>query len=264
VTALLEVTDLVVNYRRHRGVDGVSFTVAPGEVVGLVGESGSGKTTIGRAILGLVPVAAGTVIFGGRDITHAPRRMRRPLGAELQVIFQDPYGSLNPAVTVGASLLEALPPGTPRESARARLTELLERVGLPVSAAGEYPSRFSGGQRQRLAVARALMAGPRLVICDEPVSALDVSIQAQVLNLLAELRRELLLSYVFIGHDLDVVRFISDRILVLHRGRLVEEGPAEDVATSPWDPYTQALVAASPRLGDHIRKLRRRDAFNIQ
>ncbi len=239
---LLAIDDLRVSYRGNFAVSGVSFTIAPGEVVGLVGESGSGKTTIGRAILGLAPVRSGTIVFGGRDITRASRKLRRGL----QVVFQDPYGSLNPAVTVGASLLEALPPGTPRAVARARLAELLAEVGLPESAAAEYPGRFSGGQRQRLAIARALMAKPKLVICDEPVSALDVSVQAQVLNLLRSLRDRQSLSYLFIGHDLDVVRFMSDRILVLYRGRVLEEGPANAVATAPRHPYTQALVASAP------------------
>jgi oligopeptide/dipeptide ABC transporter ATP-binding protein len=247
---LLAVTDLRVEYRSHHraglAVSGVSFTIAPGEVVGLVGESGSGKTTIGRAILGLVPVQGGTVLFGGQDITSASRRARRALGSQIQVVFQDPYGSLNPAVTVGASLLEALAPGTPRAAGRARLAELLAGVGLPGSAAAEYPGRFSGGQRQRLAIARALMPRPKLVICDEPVTALDISIQAQVLNLLRSLRDELSLSYLFIGHDLDVVRFMSDQILVLYRGRVVEEGPAHLVAAEPRHPYTQALVASAP------------------
>jgi peptide/nickel transport system ATP-binding protein len=276
---LLEVSDLRVDYHsRHRtgpAVSGVSFTVAPGEVLGLVGESGSGKTTIGRAILGLVPVLGGTIRFGGQDITRARRSARRRLGTEMQVVFQDPYGSLNPAVKVGASLLEALPPGTSRAVGRERLEELLAKVGLPSSSAAEYPSRFSGGQRQRLAVARALMASPKLVICDEPVSALDVSIQAQMLNLLRELQGELSLSYLFIGHNLDVVRFMSDRIIVLHRGRVVEEGPADVIATAPSDPYTKALVAAVPRveaaLGGTIAQpkqelshnRRRRDAFSI-
>jgi len=246
---LLAVADLRVGYRGRMAVSGVTFSIAPGEVIGLVGESGSGKTTIGRAILGLAPVDGGTIMFGGQDITRARRPERRRLGSRIQVVFQDPYGSLNPAVTVGDSLLEALPSGTPRAAGRERLNELLGKVGLPESAAAEYPGRFSGGQRQRLAVARALMAGPELVICDEPVSALDVSIQAQVLNLLRSLRDELELSYLFIGHDLDVVRFMSHRILVLYRGQILEEGPADVVASAPRHPYTQALVASAPKLG---------------
>ncbi len=280
---LLAVSDLQVEYptghhSRHRtgpAVSGVSFTLASGEVLGLVGESGSGKTTIGRAILGLVPIQGGTIRFGGQDITRIRRGARRRLGTEIQVVFQDPYGSLNPAVKVGASLLEALPSSTSRAVGRERLAELLGKVGLPPSAADEYPSQFSGGQRQRLAVARALMAAPKLVICDEPVSALDVSIQAQVLNLLRELQGELSLSYLFIGHNLDVVRFMSDRIVVLRRGCVIEEGPAEVVATTPSHPYTKALVAAVPRveaaLGGTIaapeqelnHHRRRRDAFSI-
>lgn len=251
-TPLLTVSGLGVEYRTRRratvAVSDVSFTIGAGEVVGLVGESGSGKTTIGRALLGLVPVSAGTVGFGGRDITRAPRRVRRALGSELQVVFQDPYGSLNPAVTVGASLLEALPAGTDRRAGTARMEELLEKVGLPPDVARQYPGRFSGGQRQRLAVARALMPAPRLIVCDEPVSALDLSVQAQVLNLLRQLRDQLSLSYLFIGHDLDVVRFMSDRVIVLYRGRILEQGPSSIVAAKPRHPYTQALVASAPHL----------------
>jgi oligopeptide/dipeptide ABC transporter ATP-binding protein len=250
---VLDVRGLRVEYRTGRhavtAVDGVTFTVGTGESLGLVGESGSGKTTIGRAILGLVPPRQGTITLNGHDATTSSRRVRRRLAADRQVVFQDPYGSLNPALKVGISLLETLPAGTPARDARARMAEMLERVGLAVTAADEYPSRFSGGQRQRLAIARALMPLPKLVICDEPVSALDVSIQAQVLNLLRELQTDLGISYLFIGHNLDVVRFISDRMLVLYHGRVVEEGPAALLATSPRHPYTKALVAAAPRLG---------------
>jgi peptide/nickel transport system ATP-binding protein len=249
---LLRVSDLEVEFRARRrvvrAVAGASFEIAPGETLGLVGESGSGKTTIGRAILGLAPITGGTITFQGVDITHATRRERRRLATQLQAVFQDPYSSLNPAVKVGASLLEAIPPDHPRSQASERLADLLTRVGMTPSAADQYPNRFSGGQRQRLAVARALMASPSLVVCDEPVSALDVSIQAQVLNLLRDLQREFSLGYLFIGHDLDVVRFMSDRIVVLYRGRVLEEGPADVVARTPRSPYTQALVAATPHI----------------
>jgi peptide/nickel transport system ATP-binding protein len=249
---LLAVDGLEVEFHTRRrivrAVQGATFEIQAGETLGLVGESGSGKTTIGRAILGLVPVTGGAIRLHGRDITRATRRERRSLASELQAIFQDPYSSFNPALRVGASLLEAMPAGQPRSVARERMCDLLERVGLPPSAAEQYPSRFSGGQRQRLAVARALMATPSLIVCDEAVSALDVSIQAQVLNLLKQLQRDFSLSFLFIGHDLDVVRFMSDRIVVLYRGHVLEQGPADVVVRTPRSPYTQALLAATPRV----------------
>lgn len=248
---LLVVDDLRVQFRRRRGVvhavDGVSFEIGVGETLGLVGESGSGKTTIGRAILGLAPVHSGRIELKGNDITHASRRERRNIAHDLQAIFQDPYSSLNPALRVGASVLESAPSGQTQDQARERMEHLLVRVGLPASAAMQYPAEFSGGQRQRLAVARALMASPSLVVCDEPVSALDVSVQAQVINLLRDIQRDFGLSYLFVGHDLDVVRFMSDRIVVLYHGCVLEEGPADIVARAPRSPYTQALVAATPK-----------------
>ena len=250
--SLLRVRDLEVEFRTRRratrAVSGVSFDIAAGETLGVVGESGSGKTTIGRAILGLTPVTSGSIHLGSRDITHAGRRERRALASEIQAVFQDPYSSLNPARTVGASLREAAP-GQSRAAADRRAAELLHRVGLSPAALAKYPAQFSGGQRQRLAAARALMAAPRLVICDEPVSALDVSVQAQVLNLLRELQSELSLSYLFVGHNLDVVRFMSDRILVLYRGHVLEEGLATTVARTPRSPYTRTLVASTHPAG---------------
>ncbi|MFC4471742.1 ABC transporter ATP-binding protein [Streptomyces xiangluensis] len=250
--ALLNVRGLRVDYGRGRGavraVDDVSLSVAPGETVGLVGESGSGKSTIGRAIVGLTPVADGAITFDGEDITHARGGRRRELSASLQMVFQDPYSSLNPAKTVGATLVEPLLARReidPRERP-ALVRQALERVGLAPEAAGRYPAQFSGGQRQRIAIARALVASPRLVVCDEPVSALDLSIQAQVMNLLADLQAELGLSYLFIAHDLGVVRYLSQRIVVLYRGQVMESGPASLVYARPAHPYTQALIAAAP------------------
>jgi len=248
---LLSVRDLTVEYRsrRHRvvAVNGVSLDIAPGETVGLVGESGSGKTTLGRAVLGLVAPAAGRIAFDGRDITRARGAARRALARDIQVVFQDPYGSLNPAMTVSSILAESLRARgrLPRPEVAGRVGEMLARVGLPASAAGGYPGAFSGGQRQRLAIARALMPGPRLVICDEATSALDLSVQAQVLNLLRDLQRQYALSYLFIGHDLDVVRFAAHRIVVMYHGLVMEAGPADAVARDPRHPYTRLLVAAA-------------------
>ncbi len=253
---LLEVRDLTVEYRPSRGaptraVDGVSFDVAAGETVGLVGESGSGKSTIARAVLGLTPVRSGQVAFDGADITRASRASRRALSARLQMVFQDPYSSLNPARAIGQTLAEPLLVHQPRgagdkASVRARVAATLERVGLGPEAADRYPRQFSGGQRQRIAIARALMISPDLVVCDEPVSALDLSVQAQVLNLLADLQREQGLSYLFIAHDLPVVRHLSHRVVVLYQGRIMEAGPVEAVYRRPAHPYTAALLAAVP------------------
>lgn len=251
---MLEVKDLVVRYGRGRkalaaqpAVDGVSFTIAPGETVGLVGESGSGKSTIGKAILGLQKVSGGSITYQGKDITSAGPRQRRALGGELRAVFQDPNSSLNPRNTVGASLMEPLRlRGVSASEARTRAADMLERVGLPREAVDRYPSQFSGGQRQRISVARALICDPQLVVCDEAVSALDLSTQAQVLNLLADLRDERGLSYLFIAHDIAVVQFLAQRVVVLYRGQVMESGPAAAVTEDPKHPFTQALVAASP------------------
>jgi peptide/nickel transport system ATP-binding protein len=250
-TPLLEIDDLVVTYRLSlrrtlTAVDHVSLVVHEGETVGLVGESGSGKSTTGSAVLGLAPVTSGRIRFAGEDITRAAAARRRRLSAQLQVIFQDPYGSLNPSQTIGRTLAEPLLVHGRRAEAPARIREMLDRVGLDESAARRYPAQFSGGQRQRIAIARALMMSPRLVICDEAVSALDLSIQAQVLNLLLELQRDLRMSYLFISHDLSVVRHMCDRIVVLYRGAIVESGDTERVCTDPQHPYTQRLLASSP------------------
>jgi peptide/nickel transport system ATP-binding protein len=267
---LLEVSELSVTYRtRRRGqpvaaVDRVSLSVGPNETVGLVGESGSGKTTIARAVLGLTPASGGTglegtVRFEGEDITRAGRARRRELSRDLQVVFQDPYGSLSPTRTIGQTLAEPLIAhrlAGPRE-ARSQVADMLRRVGLPADASGRFPGEFSGGQRQRVAIARALMPSPRLVICDEPVSALDLSVQAQVLNLLRGLQREYRFSYLFIAHNLAVVRHMSHRIVVLYRGRIMEQGPAAAVYERPAHPYTRALLRAVPEADPRIQTARR-------
>jgi ABC-type glutathione transport system ATPase component len=264
---LLDVEDLAVRYRgtglfasSFQALSGVSLHLGAGETLGLVGESGSGKTTIGRALLGLAPVSSGRIGFDGRDITAVSRRERRALSRDLQVVFQDPYSSLNPARTVGDTLAEPLSAqGVPAQEARARVRELLDRVHLPLDAMGRLPREFSGGQRQRIAIARALALKPRLIVCDEPVSALDLSTQARVLDLFLEIQRDSGVAYLFISHDLDVVRHVSHRVAVLYRGQLVEQGPAEQVTRSPQHPYTQRLLLASP-VPDPDRQAARRDA----
>ena len=266
--ALLEVDHLSVEYplgpRRAplRAVDDVSMSIAPRETLGLVGESGSGKTTIGRAILGRAPIVEGAVRFAGDDVTDASRATRRALSKSLQVVFQDPFSSLNPARTVRQTLAEMLRPhGSPGKAEVAvRVTSMLERVGLPEDAADRYPTQFSGGQRQRIAIARALMVSPRLVVCDEPVSALDISVQAQVLNLLRELQGTLELSYLFISHDIAVVRHISHRIAVLYRGRIMEHGDAVAVVERPAHPYTGALLHAAPVPDPEVQRRKQKPA----
>ncbi|MEW1642323.1 ABC transporter ATP-binding protein [Streptomyces sp. NPDC091219] len=263
--ALLRIAGLDVTYHRSRrrggdvpAVRGVDLTVDRGETVGLVGESGSGKSTIGSAVLGLVPATGGTIRFDGADITHGTRADRRLLARRMQVVFQDPYGSMNPAHTVGDTLAEALRYnlGLPADEIRERVLRALDDVGLPPGAAHRHPAAFSGGQRQRIAIARALVMEPEFVVCDEAVSALDLSVQAQVLNLLARLKHARGLSYLFISHDLSVVRYLSDTIVVLYAGRVVERGPAALVADSPAHPYTRALLAAAP-VPDPVTQRRR-------
>ena len=261
---LLRVDHLRVEYpvrsrQRFRAVDDVTFAIGPGETVGLVGESGSGKTTIANAVLGFVPAAAGTITFDGEDIVGATRAHRRRLSASLQVVFQDPYSSLNPSRTIGKTLAETLRPhgSPPKPEVAARVASILERVGLEPAAADRYPNQFSGGQRQRIAIARALIVRPRLVICDEPVSSLDLSVQAQVLNLLRSLQDELGLSYLFISHDLAVVRHISMRVVVLYRGRVMETGPAAAVYDRPAHPYTRALLQSVPIPNPDLQRARR-------
>jgi len=262
---LLDVDGVTVEYPRGRrtpplrAIDGVSLTVHPRETVGLVGESGSGKSTLGRAILGLVAVRSGRITFDGHDITHARARDRRRLSTDLQVVFQDPYSSLNSARTVADTLAEPLRvhERLSRAEVRGRVHAMLDRVGLFADAAGRYPRHFSGGQRQRIAIARALMLSPRLVICDEAVSALDLSIQAQILNLLLDLQEELGVSYLFISHDLAVVRHMSHRVVVLHDGKVVEAGTTEQVCDEPREPYTRALLASAPVPDPALQRARR-------
>ncbi len=248
---LLEVKDLVVTYgggrRSFAAVDGVSFAIAPGETLGLVGESGSGKSTVGKAILGLHPASAGSVRFHGRDVTRDSLKQRRHTAAALRVVFQDPYSSLNPAMTIGQTLIEPLRlQGVSASASAERASLVLASVGLPADAAARFPRQFSGGQRQRIAIARALIVNPELIVLDEPVSALDLSTQAQVLNLLADLRADTGMSYLFIAHDLGVVRFLAQRVVVLYRGQVMEIGPVDEVVEHPRNPYSQALIAAGP------------------
>ncbi|WP_242908101.1 ABC transporter ATP-binding protein [Actinomadura terrae] len=255
---LLTIDNLTVRYPRRRGgpvtaLDRVSLTAGHGRTVGLVGESGSGKSTLGKAILGLVPVSDGTITFDGRDITGAGRRERRELSGQIQVVFQDPYGSLNPVRPIGRALGEPLRGrrGLDGRAVRARVLEALERVGLPAAAADRYPAEFSGGQRQRIAIARALVVRPRLIVCDEPVSALDLSLQAQILNLFNELKADLGVAYLFISHDLGVVRYLADDLVVLYRGSVVESGATASVYADPRAGYTRRLIAAIPRATTH-------------
>ena len=257
---LLEVTDLVKHFPVKRGllidrtvdriraVDGVSFSVAPGETLGLVGESGSGKSTLGRAVLQLVKTTSGSVRFEGREIAGLSRRAMRPLRREMQMVFQDPYASLNPRKRVGQIVGEPLRlQGVAKGGElRREVQELLERVGLAAEHYNRFPHEFSGGQRQRIGIARAIALRPKLIVADEPVSALDVSIRAQIVNLLADLQHQLGLTYVFVAHDIGIVRHVSDRIAVMHEGKIVEEGPADRVCEQPRDAYTKQLLAAVP------------------
>jgi ABC-type oligopeptide transport system ATPase subunit len=260
MTALLEVVDLQKWFPVRKGlviertvdhvkaVDGVSFEIGEGETLGLVGESGSGKSTTGYCVLQLLKPTAGSVRFMGKELTTIGRTDLREMRKEMQIVFQDPYSSLNPRMTVGTIVGEPMlvhGQGT-RRAREARVRDLLETVGFNPNFTNRYPHEFSGGQRQRIGIARALALNPRLIVCDEPVSALDVSIQAQILNLLKDLQRDLGLAYLFVAHDLAVVRAMSDRIAVMNKGKLVEIGKAEDVYTNPREDYTRALLAAVP------------------
>ncbi|MFN7052992.1 MAG: ABC transporter ATP-binding protein, partial [Gemmobacter sp.] len=263
---LLELRDLGKSYRipgglmagarTLRAVDGVSLSLWPRETLGLVGESGCGKTTLSRLILRLSQPDSGQMLFAGRDITHLPPKAMGPLRREISMVFQNPFGSLNPRQTVEELVSAPLIIHGEGDAAsrQARVARLVEHVGLPRSALSRYPHEFSGGQRQRIVIARALALNPKLVICDEAVSALDLSVQAQVLNLLADLQAEHDLAYLFISHDLSVVEHVSDRIAVMQKGRIVEAGPADEIFAAPKAPYTRALLSAVPRIpGESVR-----------
>jgi oligopeptide transport system ATP-binding protein len=249
-------------FKRHvgtvRAVDGISLDLRKGEVLGLVGESGCGKSTLGRTILQLIPPTEGMVLLGKMNLTELRGDALRRSRAAFQMIFQDPYASLNPRMTIFDALAEAIQAHrkTPAETLPARIGELLQKVGLPARAQRKYPHEFSGGQRQRIAIARALAVEPQLIIADEPVSALDVSIQAQIINLLARISREMGLTLIFISHDLSVVKYIADRIAVMYLGKIVELGPALSVFERPLHPYSKALISAVP-IPDPRREARR-------
>ncbi len=258
--ALLEVKDLKVWFpvlggvlRRRiddvKAVDGVTFSVKEGSTVGLVGESGSGKTTIGRALLKLCPATSGEVLFEGKDLLKLDEKEFRPYRSRMQMIFQDPFGSLNPRMTISQILSEPLEihfKSMKRAEREERVASLLKQVGLQASQMRRYPHEFSGGQRQRIGIARALAVNPKFIVCDEPVSALDVSVQAQIVNLLQDLQEELGLTYLFIAHDLAVVEHISDEVLVMYRGKIVEAASSDEIYQNPQHEYTKKLLASVP------------------
>jgi len=255
---VLEVVDLVKHFtirtsigvrvirKTVQAVSGVNFTIGTGETLGLVGESGSGKTTVGRCVLRLIEPSSGSVKFRGQELIGLPPKDMRSLRSSMQIVFQDPYASLDPKMTVGAAIAEPLVIQKTPGNHQARVAELLELVGLAADHGKRFPHEFSGGQRQRVGIARALALNPTLIVLDEPVSALDVSIQAGVVNLLEDLQDQLGLSYLFIAHDLSVVRHISDNVAVMYLGKLMEIGPADEVYSNPAHPYTQALLSAIP------------------
>ena len=267
---LLKVRNLVKHFPIHGGllrrevarvhaVDGVSFDLQPGETLGVVGESGCGKSTMGRCLLRLIEPTAGEVWFEGRNVTALGAEELRALARDMQIIFQDPYASLNPRMTVGSIIGEALTIhklAPTKEAYTARIVELLETVGLNADHMRRYPHEFSGGQRQRIGIARALAVSPKLIVCDEAVSALDVSIQAQVINLLEDLQAKFHLTYIFIAHDLSVVEHTSDRVAVMYLGRIVELATSRELYTNPLHPYTEALLSAVPIPDPSVRRKR--------
>ncbi|TKT75673.1 ABC transporter ATP-binding protein [Aquamicrobium sp. LC103] len=272
VAPMLSVSGLAVDYqlssgalfRKHRSLNAVadvSFDIAPGETLGLVGESGSGKTTVGRAVLRRISAAKGTIVFDGEDITRLKGERLRRLRSRMQIVLQDPYTSLNPRMTVADIIAEPLIVhglASSAEETRVVVAELLERVGLPRDAADRYPHSFSGGQRQRIGIARALALKPSLIVADEPVSALDVSVRAQVVNLMQDLQRDLDISYLFIAHDLAIVRHISHRVAIMYAGRIVEIAPRAAIYNRPIHPYTEALLSAVPIANPKLQRVRRR------
>jgi oligopeptide transport system ATP-binding protein len=246
---LLEIRGLGVDYGDRMALDAVSFTVTRGETMGLVGESGSGKSTLARAVLRLIPAARGEIIWNGEDLLGCDARAMRAHRRDLQIIFQDPLASLNPRMTVGEALAEPLKifePALAATERRARVARMLERVGLSAATSTRYPHEFSGGQCQRIGIARAMMLSPKLLVCDEPVSSLDVSIQGQIVNLLADLQQEFGTAILFISHNLAVVRHLSHRVMVIYGGRIVEAAPGDALFAAPIHPYTRTLLAAVP------------------
>ena len=263
--SLLNIENLEVTYKGKsrkkdfKALKGVSLDIRPGECVGLVGESGSGKTTLGRAVLGLAPVTAGSIRLEGKEIAHASREERRNLARDIQVVFQDPYSSLNPSMSIGQILAEPLLVRRwTKDAASKRVRELLDSVGLPTDSADRRPREFSGGQRQRIAIARALALDPKLIVCDEPVSALDLTTQSRVLELFLEIQERTGISYLFISHDLAVVRHLSHRVAVMYQGEIVEWGDGEQVSSNPQHAYTKSLMMAAP-VPDPIEQSKRRE-----
>jgi ABC-type glutathione transport system ATPase component len=266
MTELLTIDNVEVTYKGKglkkdfKALKGVSLDIRAGECVGLVGESGSGKTTLGRAVLGLAPVTGGSIKLEGREIAHASRAERRDLSKDIQVVFQDPYSSLNPSMSIEQILAEPLTVrDVSRADANARVRELLEAVGLPSDAANRRPREFSGGQRQRIAIARALALDPKLIVCDEPVSALDLTTQARVLDLFLEIQERTGVAYLFISHDLAVVRHLSHRVAVMYQGEIVEWGDGEQVSSNPQHAYTKRLMMAAPVPNPVEQALRREE-----
>jgi peptide/nickel transport system ATP-binding protein len=264
MSELLNIKDVEVTYKGKglkkdfKALKGVSLDIRAGECVGLVGESGSGKTTLGRAVLGLAPVTAGSITMEGKEIAHASRAERKELARDIQVVFQDPYSSLNPSMTIEQILTEPLlVRDVSKDAARQRVRELLDSVGLPTDAADRRPREFSGGQRQRIAIARALALDPKLIVCDEPVSALDLTTQSRVLDLFLEIQERTGVAYLFISHDLAVVRHLSHRVAVMYQGEIVEWGDGEQVSSAPKHAYTKRLMMAAP-VPDPIEQAKRR------